>query len=48
MNIEYNNEKKFLNCIVTRNDMWVHYAEPEKKSSVKAVETNWFPISQEV
>ena len=25
-------ENKFLNCIVTRDGMWVHYAEPETKA----------------
>ena len=23
------NENKFLNCIVTGDEMWIHYAEPE-------------------
>ena len=36
-------KNKFLNCIVTGDEMWVHYAEPKNKSSVKAVETSWFP-----
>ena len=25
-------ENKFLNCIVTGDEMWVHYAEPETKA----------------
>ena len=32
----FNNDKnKFLNCIVTGNEMWVHYAEPETKAQSK-------------
>ena len=39
-----NDENKLLNCIVTGDEMWVHYAEPE----TNALETSWFPTSQEV
>ena len=27
-----NNKNNFLNCIVTGDEMWVHYAEPETKA----------------
>ena len=28
-------ENKVLNCIVTGDEMWVHYAEPETKAQSK-------------
>ena len=28
-------ENKFLKCIVTGDEMWVHYAEPETKAQLK-------------
>ena len=28
-------ENKFLDCNVTRDEMWVHYAEPETKAQSK-------------
>ena len=28
-------ENKFLNCIITMNEMWAHYAEPEAQVQSK-------------
>ena len=39
-------KNKFLKCIVTGDEMWVYYAEPEQK--IKAIETSWFLTSQDV
>ena len=30
-----NDENKFLNSIVTGDEMWIHYAEPETKAQSK-------------
>ena len=33
----HDDENKFLNCIVTGDEMWFHYTEPEIKAEVKAM-----------
>ena len=40
-------ESKILNCIVTGDEMWLHYAEPEQKLS-QSSGNELLPTSQEV
>ena len=36
-------ENKCLNCIVTKDEMWVHYGEPETKAQSKQWKRAGFP-----